>query len=190
MKKTISINLAGLAFKIDEDAYTRLENYLNQIKVAYPNPDEHNEIITDVEHRMAELFQALLGKRFEVIDLQMVEDVLSTLGSISDENTEENTNQSNSNSGTIKRKLFRSTDDKIFAGVLGGLGVYLGIDAVWLRLLFVLLAIASIGVPVGLIYIVLWVVIPKALTASQKLQMQGEPVNLSSISENIKKKFK
>lgn len=189
MKKTISINLAGLVYQIDEDAYNLLEAYLDKIRSAFPQKDEQEEILSDIEHRFAELFTEKLGKRTEVVHLKMVQEAIDTLGDIEmidDEAPSASSDNFNANSRE-KRKLFRSVDDKILGGVLGGLAVYFGIEAVWLRLIFVLLAIASIGIPVGIIYLLLWAILPKAITASQKLQMQGEPVNLNNLQENLKK---
>lgn len=189
MKKTISINLAGLVYQIDEDAYNLLESYLEKVKHTFSQPEEQEEIVNDIEHRFAELFAEKLGKRTEVVTLKMVQEAIETLGEVEViEEENQDSNSSNSHNNTT-RKLFRSTEDKILTGVLGGLGVYLGVDAIWLRLIFVLLAIASIGVPVGIIYVVLWIVMPKAETASQKMQMQGEPVNLNNFQEKVKKNF-
>ncbi|MCB9225729.1 MAG: PspC domain-containing protein [Chitinophagales bacterium] len=193
MKKTININLAGLAFQIDDDAYTLLENYLNKVKATFNNSEEQGEIINDIENRFAELFTEKLGKFTQVVNINMVKESIATLGDVEviDEETNgsnENQNSYKQNSGTT-RKLFRNPDDKIIAGVLGGLGAYLGIDAIWLRLIFVILGIASVGVPVGGIYIILWIIMPKAETNIQKMQMKGEPINLSNISESVKKNF-
>ncbi|MEZ4979419.1 MAG: PspC domain-containing protein [Chitinophagales bacterium] len=189
MKKTISINLAGLVYQIDEDAFSRLETYLEKIRHAFPEPSEQEEILSDIEYRFAELFTEKLGKRTEVVHLKMVQEAIDTMGEIEFINEETSTSSATNHSAKekIKRKLFRSVDDKILGGVLGGLSVYLGIEAVWLRLIFVLLAIASIGIPVGIIYALLWLILPKAVTASQKLQMHGEPVNLNNLQENLKK---
>jgi len=193
MKKTISINLAGLVYQIDEDAFNLLEAYLEKVKNTFDKPEEQEEIVNDIEHRFAELFSEKIGNKTKVVTIKMVQEAIATLGEV-EEIEEENENNYSSNAHTknnkkATRKLFRSTDDKIFAGVLGGLGVYIGIDAIWLRLIFILLAVVSVGVPIVLIYIVLWVVMPKAVTASQKMQMHGEPVNLNNFQENIKKNF-
>ena len=189
MKKTISINLAGLVYQIDDDAYQLLEQYLEKLKSTFTDPNEQKEILGDIEHRFAELFSEKLGKRTEVVNEAMVREAIETLGDIEliEEETNANASTSTAASSRVDRKLFRSTDDKVIAGVLGGLGAYFGIEPIWLRLVFVILAIASVGVPVGIIYIILWLVMPKAVTASQKLQMQGAPVNLNNIQENIKK---
>ncbi|MFT4970379.1 MAG: phage shock protein PspC (stress-responsive transcriptional regulator) [Chitinophagales bacterium] len=187
MKKTISINLAGLVYQIDDDAYGLLATYLEKLKVSFSDPNEQKEILSDIEHRFAELFSEKLSKSTEVVNKKMVQEAIDTLGEV--ELIEEESSQANARSEYVRgsRKLFRSTEDKLLAGVLGGLSVYFGIEAIWLRLIFVLLAIASVGVPVGIIYIILWLVMPKAETASQKLQMKGAPVNLSNLQDNIKK---
>lgn len=192
MKKTININLAGMVYQIDEDAYNLLETYLEKVKNTFLDKNEQDEILLDIEHRFAEIFSAKLGKKSEVVHIKMVEEAIATLGNVeeiegeqeaaSSQNSQNSTQQANS-----EKRFYRSTDDKILGGVLGGLGAYVNFDPTWLRLLFVVLAIASVGVPVGVIYLVLWLVVPKAVTASQKLQMKGEAVNLNNLQENIKK---
>lgn len=195
MKKTVNINIAGMAFQIDEDAYNLLENYLNKVKATFNNAEEQSEIINDIEHRFAEIFTDKLGKFAQVVNINMVKEAIVTLGDVEVIDEEANIGNEHSSTGSYKsstkntRKLFRNPDDKIIAGVLGGLGAYLGVDAIWLRLIFVILGIASVGVPVGLIYIILWIVMPKAETNIQKMQMKGKPVNLNNISESVKKNF-
>lgn len=192
MKKTININLGGLVFAIDEDAYERLHTYIEQLKVKFTDIDERNEIIEDIEYRFAELFGAQINQQKEVVSLAMVNEAIATMGEpeeIEDDSETANTFAQTTTQQKTK-KLFRNPDDKIFAGVLSGVSSYFGIqDAIWLRIIMVLLTFASIGIPTVLIYIVLWIVMPEAKTATDKLQMKGEPINLDNIEDQVKKKY-
>lgn len=197
MKKTININLGGLVFQIDEDAYSVLESYLATLKRKFGKIDEQDEIIGDIEFRFAELFTAKLDKNLEVVTIEHVNEAIATMGTpeeiddLGAQETESATTSSNTpkSEKSKDKKLFRDTDDVVFGGVLSGLGYYLGIDAVWLRLAMVVLTIASVGVPTIPIYFIMWLVVPKATSTSEKLQMKGEPVNLSSIEASVKKNF-
>jgi phage shock protein PspC (stress-responsive transcriptional regulator) len=92
---------------------------------------------------------------------------------------QQGTEQNNQSDHFFKRRLYRDNDDKVIAGVCSGIGHRLGIDAVWMRLLFIIIFFfAGSGI---LVYIILAIVMPKAITPTQKLEMRGDPVNISSI---------
>lgn len=196
MNKTININLAGIIFHLDEEAYKKLTAYLQSIKDRLKGDPGQEEIIADIEARVAELFQEKLGKGKEVINTADVEEVMAVMGNPEDYESEEEDNSStysqsdsyksytSENTYSFGRKLFRNTDDKVFGGVASGLGAYFGIDAVWIRLIWVFLFFTwGTGF---LLYIILWIVIPEAVTTSQKLQMKGEPINVSNIERSVK----
>ena len=174
MKKTININLGGLVFSIDEDAYDRLSRYIDALKLKFTNLEEQNEIIQDIEYRFAELFNANINKSNEVVNISMVNNAIATMGEpeeIEDE-FENNENASYQNQGmsseNVIKKLFRDPDDKIFAGVISGISKYFGIkDPLWLRIFMVLIVFAGVGFPIG-IYFLLWMLVPKAKTASDR----------------------
>ncbi len=193
MKKTFTINLGGMPFIIDEDAYAALHRYLEAIKQSFRNVDEANEIIQDIEARLAELFSEYLKNRAQVIGVQDVESAIGAMGQPADiagadtETTDEQKSAYETSKTTkgIKRKLFRNPDDKVLGGVLSGVSMYLGIeDSIWLRLIFVALFFLGLG-STFFIYIILWVIVPVAKTTSEKLQMRGEPVNLDSIQKEV-----
>lgn len=191
MKKTININLGGLVFQIDEDAYDRLNNYLQALRLKFTEQEEQSEIIQDIEYRFAELFDQEIKKAKEVVSIEMVNSAIITMGEPEEiegeiENNEKSSFQQNTSSGLGKR-LFRDPDDKIFAGVLSGLSKYIGIkDAIWLRIAMILLIFAGVGFPI-IGYFILWFLVPEAQTASEKLQMNGEAINLGNIEEQVKK---
>lgn len=191
MNKTVNINLAGTFFHIDEDAYGKLNRYLNAIKRSFSDPQGRDEIIKDIEARIAELFSEKIDVNKQVITMKELDEVIAIMGqpedyAIGDEGFPgaSSSQQSDYESKGYK-KLFRDPDNKYIGGVSSGLGHYIGLDAIWIRLIWVLLTIFSSGTFI-LIYIIFWILVPEAVTTADKLTMRGEPVNIS----NIEKKFK
>ncbi|MEZ4793763.1 MAG: PspC domain-containing protein, partial [Gelidibacter sp.] len=192
MNKTVNINLAGVFFHIDEDAYLKLQRYLEAIKRSFTDSQGRSEIIADIEARISELFSERVKHDKQVIGNKEVDEVIAIMGQpedylVDDEIFEDEPKQSYRSTGHSK-KLFRDTENSYIAGVSSGLGHYLGIDAVWVRLLWILLTLGSGGTFI-LIYILFWVLVPEALTTSEKLTMRGEPVNISNIEKKIKDGF-
>lgn len=191
MNKTININLAGLSFFIDEDAYIKLNRYLETIKRSFTNSQGRDEIIADIEARIAELFAERMVNERHVINTENVNEVIAIMGqpedyAVDEEIFEDEPYTQRKSRGT--KQLLRDPDNKYIAGVSSGLSYYLGIDPVWIRLLWVLLVIAAAGSPI-LVYIILWIVMPEAKTTAQKLAMKGEPVNVSNIERKVKEGF-
>ncbi len=195
MKKTVRININGLIFNLDEDAYQRLSKYLDAIRRMFRNPNEANEVVSDVESRIAELFQQRVSSRKEVINLSDIEAIIEIMGKPDDfseyidEETEQNSNAANTNNFSFKssRRFYRDPDKKVLSGVAAGLGAYFGIDPVVVRVVFIIITMMY-GASM-FIYILLWIIIPEAKTTSQKLEMRGEPVNLGNIEKTIKDKY-
>jgi phage shock protein PspC (stress-responsive transcriptional regulator) len=191
MNKTVNINLAGTFFHIDEDAYGKLNRYLNAIKRSFSDPQGRDEIIKDIEARIAELFSERIDNHKQVITIKELDEVIAIMGqpedyAIDDDNfTGSSSDYQYEHQSKGYKKLFRDTDNKYIGGVSSGLGHYIGMDAVWVRLIWVLLTIFSSGTFI-LIYIIFWILVPEAITTADKLTMRGEPVNIS----NIEKKFK
>ena len=189
MNKTVNINLAGIFFHIDEDAYTKLQRYLEAIKRSFTDSQGRSEIISDIEARIAELFTERVKHEKQVIGIKEVDDVITIMGQpedyiVDDEIFEDEPKRHSSNSRSTSRKLFRDTDNSYVGGVSAGLSHYFGIDTVWIRLIWILLIFgAGTGV---LLYILLWILLPEAVTTSDKLMMKGEPVNISNIEKKIK----
>ncbi|WP_299390076.1 PspC domain-containing protein [uncultured Gelidibacter sp.] len=195
MNKTVNINLAGIFFHIDEDAYIKLQRYLEAIKRSFTDSQGRSEIIADIEARIAELFNERVQNDRQVIRVQEVDDVISIMGQpedylVDDEIFEDEPEKSyhKKSQSTFSKKLFRDTDNSYIGGVSSGLGHYLGVDAIWMRLLWILLALGSGGTFI-LIYILFWILVPEARTTAEKLTMTGEPVNISNIEKKIKDGF-
>ncbi|NND09980.1 MAG: PspC domain-containing protein [Flavobacteriaceae bacterium] len=192
MNKTVNINLAGIFFHIDEDAYAKLQRYLEAIRRSFTDSQGQSEIIADIEARIAELFNERVDNDKQVVGMKVVDEVITIMGQpedyLVDDEIFEDEPKSWEKSRRSTKKLFRDTDNSYIGGVSAGLGHYLGIDAVWVRLLWILLAIGSGGTFI-FIYILFWVLVPEALTTSEKLTMTGEPVNISNIEKKIKDGF-
>jgi phage shock protein PspC (stress-responsive transcriptional regulator) len=190
MNKTTSINLGGYFFHIDEDAFRKLSNYFDAVRSSL-SPDGREEIINDIESRISELFTEKLGTTKQVIGLKEVDDIIAIMGQPEDykieEETPKNDFQSNYTSSSSSKKLYRDKENSFLGGVLSGLGHYFGVDPLWLRIIMVIL---FFGFGTGLVlYIILWILIPEAVTTSQKLEMKGEPINISNIEKKVKEGF-
>lgn len=190
MNKTVNINLGGIFFHIDEDAYQKLSNYLEAIKRHLSDDEGKAEIMSDIEIRISELFSEKIRNHNQVISVRDIDEVIAIMGEpkdyrIDDQEPEPKTYYAQYSSAS--RKLYRDEDNNILGGVLAGLGHYFGIDKVWLRILFlVLFFFFGTG---GLIYIILWIIIPSAKTTAEKLQMKGQPVNISNIEKKVREEF-
>ncbi len=189
MKKTISINLGGRVFQIDEDAYEVLKNYLNNLEIHFSNNEEKQEIISDIESRIAEDFS---NQKFgELVNESMVTNIIERIGSVEDiagtETKNSSTHFTSSNTTELPRRFFRNTDDAILGGVASGIAAYFGIDPLIPRVLFVIFALTG-GFSI-LIYIVLWIIMPEAKTAEDKAQMHGKAFTIKDI-ENLAREGK
>ncbi|AMM49996.1 hypothetical protein TH61_00725 [Rufibacter sp. DG15C] len=268
MKKNISVNLQGMIFHVEEDGYEMLSQYLAAIKRYFSTYEGHEEIVADIESRIAEIFFSRLNPGKQVITQDDVKDLILQMGTVTDFQMEERDEKesaytSGSTTGnayqqapgeqkrlyrdvnrkvlagvaagianylqtdplwvrlafvflvigipfsggitlfgvilyiicwvalpenaalpeTQVRKLFRDPVDKKLGGVASGIAIYFGADVAIIRLLFLIFAIFGIGF---LIYIVLWIAVPEAKSITERVQMQGNPVTLSSIEESVK----
>ncbi|HKL35457.1 MAG TPA: PspC domain-containing protein [Salegentibacter sp.] len=192
MNKTVNINLAGIFFHIDEDAYAKLQHYLDAIKRSFTNTQGKEEIIADIEARIAELFNEKKKEDRQVIGMKEVEEVIAIMGQpedyMVDEEIFEDEPVYTKTTKSSGKQLFRDTEHSYVGGVSSGLGHYLGIDFIWVRLLWILLTIFSSGAFI-LIYIALWIFVPEAKTTADKLAMRGEEVTISNIEKKIREGF-
>jgi phage shock protein PspC (stress-responsive transcriptional regulator) len=271
MKKNVSINIGGIIFHVEEDGYEKLKNYLDTINSYFADFQESQEIITDIENRIAEIFLSKLKDDKQVINLEDVEALIATLGSIEDFKKAEKESEPGQEEYTTEekefyetegsKKLFRDTKRKILGGVAAGLAHYFKVDVLWIRLVLILLGALTFWNGVGLIvvvayilswiflpadpflpetekvkklyrgkdgvviagvakglaiylgvevaiirllfvlllipgfagffiYLVLWLITPKANSLTEKMQMEGTPITLSNIEKSIKSNFK
>lgn len=195
MNKTLTINISGIVFNIEEDAYETLKSYLGKIKSHFRNEEGCEEIVADIESRLAELLKAKIHAGKQVLVVADINDAIGVMGQpedFSDSNSSEESKKQESNAnthsqnyyGTKRRRVFRDPDSKILGGVCSGIGNYFDIDPLWIRLALVVM---FFGFGSGFIlYIILWIIIPEAKTTAEKLEMRGEPVDVNTISKTIK----
>ncbi len=189
MNKVINININGMIFHIDEEAFVVLDRYLESLKQHFRNNEGGGEILADIEARIAEMLTEMIKDRSEAVSMANVQQVIVTMGKPEDMDDADSGSKSKSYNWSDSynfnpgKRMYRDPDNKIIGGVCSGMSEYLGIDPVWIRLLFVAV---FFGFGTGLlIYIVLWIIIPKATTPSEKLEMRGERVNISNIEKTV-----
>ena len=189
MKKTLNINIKGIIFHLDEDAYNKLNKYLDEINNHFRNKKGREEIINDIENRLTELFQQKLNDKKQVITIEDVDEVIGTMGHPSDfdEDSEDDDTTAPQSRAKGHKRLFRNVEDRMLGGVCSGLGAYFNIDTVWVRIAF-LIALVFAGGSI-LVYLVLWIVIPPARTVTEKLEMKGDPVTISNMEKAFKEEM-
>ena len=209
MKKTLTVNLGGTVFHIDEDAYRLLDNYLNNLKSYFQRQEGAEEIVNDIEIRICELFLEKIRNGQQVITIGDVEEVIARVGKpedfadaadeASEEKSESKSNkayESASGGATymkVKRRLFRNIDNKLIGGVCSGIAAYFDFSVAAVRIVALILLLfgpvtfilSSVGCSVFFIYIVCWIVIPPARTAADKLAMHGEEINIENIGKTV-----
>lgn len=193
MKKTFSVNLGNRVYNIDEDAYLRLKEYLDRIEGYFSDEKEREDIINDIEIRLSEIFSEKLNASRQVITLSDVDDAIKIMGEPhvigggKAKSEKEYTSDHAYQRSSSRRRLYRDNDDRVLGGVCSGLGHYLDVDPVILRVILVVLFLAGgFGL---LIYLVMWLVVPLAKTTAQKLEMRGDTVNASNIGNFFREEF-
>lgn len=199
MQRIIQINIAGRVIPIEEDAYGILKDYVNSLERHFAGEDGKEEIINDIEGRIAELFSSRLNAGAHAIDKPDVLKVIETLGPASALNdgmdakgnpashfpgpyTGSKSQQKQYEYGS--RRLFRNPNDKMLGGVCSGLANYFDIDPVIVRLIFVVM---FLGLGVGLLaYIIAWIVIPMPRTVEEMQQVSGgKPMDFETMKRNM-----
>lgn len=202
MDKTKNISLGGFSFLIEENAYTALSQYLAEVRQHLQHNSDRDEIIFDVEQRMAELLKDRTANR-EVIMHQDVLYLIEVLGKpeqyVEDEETDKATNaapEASAKAFSANKPLYRDIDDRKIGGVLSGLAHYFNISPTMLRIAFTviftlffmivdwrwLFPFNFISWAMLALYILFWIIVPAALTTAQKLEMQGAAVTLDSLA--------
>lgn len=187
MKITVSVNLGGYSFYIDEDAYAELKRYLKNLELHFAGEESAAEIQSDIETRMAELFRAKMTGYKQVITIEDVHEAIKILGTPEDIDDKEGRSTRDKFTSSGYHRIYRDPDHRIIGGVCAGMGAYWDIDPIILRVIFVALVFAGgLG---ALTYLILWIVLPEAKTTAQKIEMKGEPVNIHNIKESVKQEF-
>ncbi len=209
MKKTFNINLSGIVFTIDEDAYALLSDYLDTLQHAFSKEEDGEEILHDIEARAAELLLEMLGEERTVVTLADVENVIARIG-----RPEEMIGEVSDSEETIiideevagndgpplpppysgpnqapRRKLFRDPQNAMIGGVCAGFAAYLHVDVTWVRLFTIAISLLSVSTA-ALIYVVLWIVLPEAKTPYQRMEMNGEAPTIANIGRSVTNVFR
>jgi phage shock protein PspC (stress-responsive transcriptional regulator)/uncharacterized membrane protein len=185
MNKIIKINLAGQAVSIDEQAYNSLSQYMRSLEKHFINTESGKEILEDIEARIAELFFATLRSNDFISEIH-VQEAITLMGTAQDMGAEDNDESQDSQGykDPKRKKLFRDKEDAIFGGVCSGIGAYYGLDTLAVRIMFILLVMLA-GAPI-VAYILLWAIIPAAITPQDRYRMHGDASTISDIANNIR----
>lgn len=191
MNKTVNINLGGIFFYMDENAYKILKNYLNAIARSLSDDQQgKDEIIKDIEQRIGELLLEKITQERQVIDEENIQDIIKIMGQPEEYEGDEpnpNSEESTEKKSKHRKKLYRDGEDRFLGGVSSGLGHYFGIDSTWVRLAFILLSLfGGFAIPA---YVIFWILIPEAKTTAEKLEMVGEHVTIDNIEKKIREEF-
>ncbi len=207
MKKTISIQISGILFHVDDDAYAVLDEYLRSIHDHFATFPDRDEIVSDIESRIAEQFSETLTRSKQVITLKDLKKLTESMGTVEDfaefesvdhatrseqsesKNEEPEHYRSSSSQQRGPKRFFRDTQNRVLAGVCAGIAAYFEIDPVIVRIIFFVFTIVTHGFGI-LLYIILWIAMPEAKTPTQRMEMQGEAVTLSAIQENLEQATK
>lgn len=190
-------SISGVGFTLEKGAYNRLNDYLQSLRKSYGDNPDCDEILADIEARIAELILSAQSDPRTVVALPLIENIIGQLGSPEDISGDESKQQRAES--RIPRRLYRDLENSKLGGVCAGLAKYFGVDAVWVRLIIFapLILLFLSGIPglwwcsqLGanlfgiflLTYLILWFAIPGAKSARQKLEMEGETISASSIA--------
>ncbi len=189
MEKTIIINIGNTIIHIEESAYERLKAYLNEVKNYFANHADDLEIVTDIENRIAELLtEQLEEQKKQVVDSANVNAVIAQMGRVQDFDTAEEGEEQPVINNTyqhqyVEKKLYRDMDDRVVAGVCAGIAHFVNADPKWIRLATLLISfVGGFGI---LVYALLWIIMPKAKSRVEKMEMKGEPANLQGFQKNL-----
>lgn len=195
MKKTLTVNLGGTVFHIDEDAYQLLDKYLSNLRVHFRKEEGSDEIMNDFELRISELLGERIRLGYEVITIEHVEEVIKRMGKPEEifendkidekEEPRARTFQEGEQSAPGKKRLMRDPDNRLIGGVAAGIAAYMNWDTTAVRLAMILLLCFPYTSVIFALYLVLWLVMPQARTAADKLMMRGESVTLENIGKTV-----
>jgi phage shock protein PspC (stress-responsive transcriptional regulator) len=186
MKITVSINLGGYSFNIDEDAYAELKRYLKNLELHFAGEESSAEILSDIEARMAELFRTKLTNYKQVINIDDVHQVISVLGTPEDISENEGPTAHDKFSSPGYHRMYRDPDHRVIGGVCSGIAAYWDLELWLVRMIFLILAMMGVGI---LIYLILYIVLPEAKTTAEKIEMKGNPVNINNIKNSVQNEF-
>jgi phage shock protein PspC (stress-responsive transcriptional regulator) len=189
MKKTFTINISGNVFHIEEDAFEKLQDYLLKLNQYFACQPSGQEILQDIESRIAELLQEKLNTGQEAVTNEWVEEVMDRMGKPEDFMDSQSAEAFETTGTDVKgeksnKRMYRDPENRVLGGVCSGMSAYFNFDPVFLRILFVVLVFLGAGISV-IVYLILWIVVPKAKTTAQRLEMRGEEATIPNIQKTI-----
>jgi phage shock protein PspC (stress-responsive transcriptional regulator) len=187
MNTTVNVNLARQHFYFDQASKVKLEVYFEEIKSYFTNDSFLEELMTDVEARIAELLNEIIVDSQQVVTIQHIEKVIEVMGEPNSFKIDDEKAQNKAETKAV-RKLFRDPDDRFLGGVASGVSHYFSLQVKWVRLIWLLLGLFSWG-GFSILYIALWIFVPLAKTTSEKFMMKGQAINLSNLEKKIKDEF-
>ena len=189
MKKTLTVNLNGRVFNIDEDAYHLLDKYLRNLRIYFRNEEGSAEILADFEARIEELLSERVRLGYNVISIENVEKVIAQVGRPDEFGTKEENDSAEPQSKTenftsTKKKLYRNPDDRMISGLCSGVSAYFNIEVNLVRIIAVILIfLTSLWIVPA--YLIAWIFVPEARTAEEKLEMEGKPITVENIGKTV-----
>jgi phage shock protein PspC (stress-responsive transcriptional regulator) len=186
MEKTLNINIGGMIYHINEDAFHILNQYLEKIKDEIKDLEGSQKIINHIELRIAELIREKLPNIRQLVTSEIIQEIILIMGKPEDISGWKNPKNTYSGKKSYRR-MFRDPDKRIMGGVCSGLGAYWNLDPTLIRVIFLILTI--FGMAGAIIYLICWIVLPEARTAAQKMEMRGEEVTINSIIDFFKSEF-
>ncbi len=194
MKKVMNASIGGAGFLLDEDAFLRLQAYLQAFRERLATGSgqvgyQAGEVMDDLEARIAELFRSEVGVSGRVVDLELTNKVIAQLGMPDGGSFTDGAGSAKQEGkgprpfwekGELPRKLYRDPCDRMIAGVCSGLAQYFGLDTALIRVIMLVLLVT--GTAGFWIYIILWIIAPKAETAAQQCEMHGLPVTAENMA--------
>ena len=189
MKKTFTINISGSVFHIEEDAFEKLQDYLKLLNRFFETQKGGQEILQDIELRIAELLQEKIKEGQDAVTNEWVDEVMQRMGNPEDFMDQEEPENAETSAKELKgektkKRMYRDSESRVLGGVCSGMSAYFNIDPVFLRILFVLLVFVGVGIS-AIVYLILWIVVPKARTTAQRLEMRGEDATISNIRKTV-----
>lgn len=199
MKQVVNVSIGNKSFIVETDAYNYLSQYLNDYKAFGGSQSE--QTMNDLEERIAEILSNQISAVKNVVTMQMVKDVVAQIGmpngsaynpgagaeqaggyyNQTDYSGPFNTSYSYMGPDGIQKRLYRDPENRTLAGVCGGLGAYFNIEPLLFKIFFLVLFFCVGG---GLLlYIILWILLPKAVTPAEKCEMRGLPKTAENLSK-------
>ncbi len=194
MQKVVVINLNGNAYQLEESAFAALRAYLDAAEVQLKDNPDKAEIISDLEQAIADKCNRVLGQHKTVVSDAEVQRIVQEMGPVDGAHAEPSVTGAAASGerphadAPTPRRLYLISDGAIFGGVCKGLAAYFHIDVTIVRVIFVVLALATKGIWIA-VYILLMVIVPHATTSEERAAAHGQPFNAQELIDGAKRNY-